>query len=127
MIRLFFISSIFLLLAGFSAFCQTDQAGSSDSALIIKKFSQSIVFDGVPDEEAWKEINPVKLTMHAPVFGREPSEKTDVRIAYDDKYMYAGAILYYKDPVVDENGEFKKRLYGGRNRLVWSSFRYLQR
>ena len=82
---------------------------------MITKFSQSIVFDGVPDEEAWKEINPVKLTMHAPVFGREPSEKTDVRIAYDDKYLYAGAKLYYKDPVIDQIGEFKKGLSGGRN------------
>jgi hypothetical protein len=112
MIRLFFISVIFLFFRGFSVYCQPESVDSSKSALIINKFSQSVVFDGIPDEEAWKEINPVKLTMHAPVFGKEPSEKTDVRIAYDDKYMYAGAILYYKDRSLMRTASLKRDYLG---------------
>ncbi len=50
--------------------------------------------------------------MHAPVFGKEPSEKTDVRIAYDDKYMYAGAILYYKDPSLIRSASLKRDYLG---------------
>ena len=112
MIRLFFFSFIFLFFLGFSAYSQSESGDSLKSALKINKFSQSVVFDGVPDEEAWKEITPVKLTMHAPVYGKEPSEKTDVRIAYDDKYMYAGAILYYKDRSLMRTASLKRDYLG---------------
>jgi hypothetical protein len=112
MIRLFYISALFLFPAGFSAFCQSDTVDYLKSTLTIKKFSQEVVFDGIPDEEAWKEITPIKLIMHSPVFGKEPSENSDVRIGYDDKYMYAGARLFYKDPSLIRSASLKRDFLG---------------
>ena len=50
--------------------------------------------------------------MHSPVFGREPTENTDVRIAYDDKFLYAGARLYYRDPSLIRSSSYKRDFMG---------------
>jgi hypothetical protein len=73
---------------------------SSDlkNALLIEKLNLPVTFDGVPDEEAWNAIIPIQLTMHSPVYGKEPTEKTDTRIAYDDKYLYFSSKLFFDDP-----------------------------
>jgi hypothetical protein len=60
--------------------------------------SGEITFDGVPDEEVWKQIQPVKMIMHKPTVGIEPTETSTIKIAYDDKYFYVSGLLYYKDP-----------------------------
>jgi hypothetical protein len=62
------------------------------------RINQSITFDGVPDEEVWKSIVPMKLIMHSPVFRNEPTESSTVRIAYDNEYLYVSALFNYKDP-----------------------------
>ena len=91
---------------------QPDSSLSRKQALIINKLSQPVNFDGIPDEYAWKTIEPIKLTMHSPVFGKEPTEDTDIRMAYDDKYLYAGAWLYYKDASMIQSASFKRDFMG---------------
>ena len=51
------------------------------------------------------------LNVLAPVFGAEPSEKTSLKIAYDDECLYIGAYFYYRDPD-DIRAVGKKRDYG---------------
>ena len=63
----------------------------------VAKLSGKITFDGVPDEEAWLQIPPLKLTMHTPFFGNEPTEASTVKIAYDNEYFYVSGILKYND------------------------------
>ena len=57
-----------------------------------------VIFDGSPDEESWSAISPLSLVMHSPVFGKEPSESTEVRLGYDQKHVYVGARMNYSDP-----------------------------
>ena len=64
----------------------------------IKRITEAVKFDGIPDEGLWKELNSFKLTMWRPNFGAETSETSEVRIGYDDKYLWVGASLYMKDP-----------------------------
>ncbi|HAQ17810.1 MAG TPA: hypothetical protein DCR40_01100 [Prolixibacteraceae bacterium] len=66
--------------------------------LIVSKISGTINFDGVPDEEAWQSVPPLKMVMHMPVFGIEPTEISVMKLAYDDQYFYVSGILNYKDP-----------------------------
>jgi Domain of unknown function (DUF5916) len=70
----------------------------SQKPLEVVKIKGGITFDGVPDEEVWKQIPSLHLIMHIPVFGNEPTETSVVKIAYDDKYFYLSGILNYKDP-----------------------------
>jgi len=91
------------------------QSGSSSdlkNAVVIERLVSPVDFDGIPDEEVWKVITPLKMIMHAPVFGKEPGEETDVRIAYDDKYLYVGANLFYEDPGMLRSASLKRDYMG---------------
>ncbi len=74
----------------------------------VTRIKGEITFDGIPDEEAWNLAEPVKLTMQQPVFGNEPTEKSLVRMAYDQQYFYLSAIFYYQD-INDLRAVSKKR------------------
>ncbi len=73
-----------------------------------------IRLDGIPDEPAWSSIEPIPLVSFQPVFGRAPSEPTDIRVAYDREYLYVGAIMKDSGGVryhsltrdVDNGGDF---------------------
>jgi len=63
----------------------------------IKRLDAAIEFDGIPGEQAWKSLDQFPLTMHRPNFGNQPSEESDVRVGYDDTFLWIGASLYMKD------------------------------
>ncbi|MFW6079854.1 MAG: DUF5916 domain-containing protein [Gemmatimonadota bacterium] len=49
----------------------------------------AIVLDGRVDEAAWDAVDPLPLTMYEPTFRGEITERTEIRVAYDDEYLYA--------------------------------------
>ena len=102
----------FVLMPGLKLFSQPDSVLRRDPALVINELTLPVTFDGIPDEEAWVGINQIKLIMHSPVFGKDPTEDTDIRLAYDDRYLYAGARIYYKDPAMIRSASFKRDFMG---------------
>jgi hypothetical protein len=56
----------------------------------IQRLQSQVEFDGIPDEEAWNGIDYFPLTMNRPNFGLEPSERSEVMIAYDDQFLWVG-------------------------------------
>jgi hypothetical protein len=106
------ICLILLVHFNISSYCQTDSSVIRTSAIPIDKLKSAIDFDGIPGEEAWNTIEPFKMTMHSPVFGKDPTEDTDVRIAYDDNYLYVGARLYYNDPGMIKSASLKRDYMG---------------
>jgi hypothetical protein len=90
------------------------KGSSSDlkDALIINRLTLPITFDGKPDEEAWSSVESIKMTMHTPVFGKEPTEKTDTRLAYDDEYLYFSSKLFYNDPEMAQSASLKRDYMG---------------
>jgi hypothetical protein len=81
-------------------------------AVTISRIGKAINFDGIPDEKAWENVSPLKVVMHSPVFGKEPTEYTDVRIAYDEKYLYVGARLRYRDANKISSSSLKRDYMG---------------
>jgi hypothetical protein len=69
----------------------------SEGSIKIKRISGPVQFDGVPNEQLWNELEPFILTMHKPNFGSAPSEISDVRIGYDDGFLWIGARLMMED------------------------------
>jgi hypothetical protein len=65
---------------------------------IIEKMNTAIVFDGIPDEAAWDHLEPFPMISHMPVFGNPTSEKSVIRMGYDDQNVYVGGLLYVSDP-----------------------------
>jgi hypothetical protein len=94
---------------------------SSDlkDALVIEQLTLPITFDGIPDEEAWQAIKPLNFIMHSPVFGKDPTEKTDTRLAYDDKYLYVSARFFYNDPEMARSASLKRDYMVMIRRMDW--------
>ncbi len=55
--------------------------------------------DGVLDEDFWATLPPITdFVQREPVDGGTPTERTEVRIAYDDRALYFGFTLYDSEP-----------------------------
>ena len=61
--------------------------------------SKEIELDGKLDEAFWKNISGIDdFLMQEPIEGGKPSENTIIKIAYDENYLYIGAVLYDSNP-----------------------------
>ncbi|MEX1123215.1 MAG: DUF5916 domain-containing protein [Balneolales bacterium] len=65
--------------------------------MLIPYLNEPIVFDGRVDEPVWDSIDPLPLVSYEPVSGLPPSEATEIRISYDDEYIYASIKAYDAD------------------------------
>ncbi len=55
----------------------------------------TIQLDGRLDEPVWQDATPITdFTQQNPVEGGEPSERTEIRVVFDEDHLYIGAILY---------------------------------
>lgn len=57
----------------------------------ITRLPSPVTLDGVLDDAAWQSIPPLPLTMYTPVFRGTPTQRTEIRVAYDDENLYIGA------------------------------------
>ncbi|MBC8180731.1 carbohydrate binding family 9 domain-containing protein [candidate division KSB1 bacterium] len=80
---------------------------------IVPRLSEKIEFDGLCDDTVWQNIEPLPIIMHQPTFGLEPTEKTEVLIAYDDDYFYVAGRLYDKEPSKIQSTSKKRDFLGG--------------
>jgi hypothetical protein len=63
-------------------------------ALPVERLPAPISFDGRIGDAAWQAIPSLPVTTYQPVFGQVPSERTEFRIAYDDRYIYIAAAMF---------------------------------
>jgi len=89
--RGYFGAAIFV----FVSQCASEGGGE---AFIVPRLSAPVELDGRTEEVAWEEIVPLPLTTHTPSFGKEASERTQIRIAYDDEYFYVAANNFDAEP-----------------------------
>ena len=94
---------------------QKVEISATNAPLQVFKISESIIFDGLPDEEVWQSIPALPIVMFMPVPGNEPTENSIVRLAYDDEYFYVSCFLYYKDPkslrAIGKKRDYNSRLF----------------
>jgi len=57
-----------------------------------------ISIDGILEEKVWQEQGYSNFVQSDPIDGAQPSEKTEVWIAYDDEALYVAARLYDSQP-----------------------------
>jgi hypothetical protein len=106
-----------ILLLGF--FCIAGWArGQSDASL--KEITAhslngvKLELDGKIDEEFWLSIpGSGDFKMTVPIEGGDPTQKTEIRIAFDEENLYIGAILYDTNPSGIK--AFKKKRDDGLN------------
>ncbi|MGH7460486.1 MAG: DUF5916 domain-containing protein [Longimicrobiales bacterium] len=71
---------------------------AQSAPMMLQRLNAPITIDGVPGEAAWQQIAPLPLTMYTPVFKGTPTQRTEIRVAYDDEYFYAAGWFYDTDP-----------------------------
>jgi len=64
----------------------------------VVKITDKVVIDGMVNEPFWETIEPLHSTQKVPNAGDEPTQKTEIRIAYDDKYLYLSGRLFDNEP-----------------------------
>ena len=89
--------------------------------------SEEIKLDGKLDDTFWSDITGISdFLVQEPVEGGEPTEKTTIKVAYDENYLYIGAIFYDSNP--DGIKAFKMRKDAPLNtddRFMWILDTYL--
>lgn len=62
-----------------------------------ERISSAVQVDGICDEPVWQTIAPVPLTVYLPENGAPPSEKSEIRLAYDDQFLYVSGRMFDSD------------------------------
>ena len=76
-----------------------DPEAAARPSLEVVRASGPITLDGRVDEAAWAGA-PIAgdFVQSKPLTGYPASERTDVRVLYDEDYFYIGAVMYDSDP-----------------------------
>ncbi|MGD2122209.1 MAG: DUF5916 domain-containing protein [Gemmatimonadota bacterium] len=77
------------------------RAGAQDSGSIIRaeRTSEPIRIDGTLDEAIWQTAPPATgFRQRWPADGSPATERTEVRVAYDDRAIYFGMIMFDSEP-----------------------------
>ena len=94
--RRFFLT-IFLTSFFFGLKAKSDNEKKSVEAFSVE--TKDIKLDGKLDESFWGNLPGITdFLVQEPIEGGIPTEKTVIKIAYDNKYLYIGAIFYDSDP-----------------------------
>jgi hypothetical protein len=96
------VLAFYLLLAGQTSVARIDSIPDPEDRpadVRASRVSGSISLDGVLSEPAWANSSPVsQFTQREPDEGARATERTEVRVLYDDDALYIGARLYDRQP-----------------------------
>jgi hypothetical protein len=69
-----------------------------EDTLALPRLPGPVVVDGRVDEAAWDDVPVLPITVITPQYRAEPTERTEIRVAYDDTYLYMSGRLFDSDP-----------------------------
>ena len=73
-------------------------ATNAQAPLQLTYLTEPIQIDGLSNEPGWQRIEPLPMVMYKPTYKGEPTEKTEIRVAYDKDYLYCSARCYDTNP-----------------------------
>ena len=74
---------------------QTLLASDEDRILTAGRVESQIVIDGILDEREWSLVEPATdFIQNKPNMGEAATERTEVRLLYDDEYLYLGIYCF---------------------------------
>ena len=121
-----FLYTVYLIIFSINLYSQP-QDKNRKSFKAVKIDSKEIILDGKLDEPFWNTIIGIdQFLTQEPIEGGEPTEKTIIKIAYDQNYLYIGGVFYDSNP--DGIKSFKMRKDSPLNtddRFMWILDTYL--
>ncbi len=89
---------IFLLLCVIGLTAQNTEKKSVHTLRAVRA-TDKIVIDGMLDDPVWMKTPAESgFTQRDPIEGADPTERTEIRVAYDDAAVYFGIRLFDKEP-----------------------------
>ena len=119
--RIFAACALALLASGCSCWCGNENKSEPETIIAVKT-TEKITLDGKLDEAAWKNA-PEHLTHFIDTSGGLPElerkriladkfEAAGIKVLYDDKYLYVGAVMHDEDVVsLNKKGQNQTFLY----------------
>jgi Domain of unknown function (DUF5916)/Carbohydrate family 9 binding domain-like len=71
---------------------------SREVPLELTHVKEAIVVDGVMSDEGWQNAPVLPSTMYTPVFNGAVTERSELRVVYDDANIYVGGWFYDSNP-----------------------------
>jgi len=75
-----------------------DAANAAPQPMALPRLTGPIELDGRPDEAAWRAVAPLPLTEYAPTYRGTPTQRSEIRVAYDEEALYAAGWFYDREP-----------------------------
>ncbi len=86
-------------LAPYAAASQQTSASDPVRSAVVTAVTSPIVIDGSLDEAAWRQAPTIgDLVQRIPVAGAAPTERTEVRLLYDEDNLYIGVLCHDAEP-----------------------------
>ncbi len=85
----------------------------SQNTLDAPRLNASITFDGKVNEPAWTAIPTLNYKQQVPQFGQEPTEYSEVRLTYDDDYIYLSGKFILSDSSLYRATTYKRDAMDG--------------
>lgn len=88
-------------------------AFSQETIIKLQRINNTPRIDGNVTDSEWQSVKPLPLTEYEPVYKGKPTEKTELRIAYDDNYIYVAGKMFDSDPDGIRMNSLYRDLYSG--------------
>ena len=85
----------------------------AQDAIKLKRATTPIIVDGFIDEPAWESVEPFPMVQYEPVFKGALSERTEIRVLYDDEFLYVSAKMFTEDPSTIAANSLYRDKYSG--------------
>lgn len=86
----------------------SDHQYRSETPVRIERLNGEINLDGRVDEPAWDAITPISMHVYGPSYGAPATQESEMRVAYDDNYIYFSCRCYDSDPDLIARTTYKR-------------------
>jgi hypothetical protein len=88
---------------------------------------EQIALDGVLDEPVWKRaVSAGEFVQQDPVLGSEPTERTEIRFAFNRDHLYMGVICFDSEPdKLQGNTSKRDEFLSADDRFMWTMDTFL--
>lgn len=76
----------------------TRNAPEADGVVDLVRLSGPITLDGLSDEAAWADLEPLPLVMYEPSYRGGSERRIQLLLGYDDDAIYVAARFFHEDP-----------------------------
>ena len=107
------VAGVVLVLMAAASPIAFGQSGSDNEVFELPRVTGDITLDGRIDEAAWEAIDALPVVMYEPVYQGQMTERSELRVGYDDQFLYAAARMYDSDPDnIRANSMYRDRYSG---------------